>query len=76
MEEITQSNFRILLPRKIVQTVMLLSQETGRDAFDVAREFYASQVYRNLERERTKYWWLSPEQLEEAYHRAALTSSK
>lgn len=27
------------------------------------RKFYASETYRQLEREDSKYWWMSPEQL-------------
>ena len=30
---------------------------------DALRMFYFSDVYTKLEREETKYWWQSPEQL-------------
>lgn len=61
--EITQDNFRILLPGKIAKAVLLSAQHTGEDCFDVAKRFYVSSTYRELERESSKYWWFSPEQL-------------
>ena len=63
----TQKNFRVLLPGKIAATVMLLSAQSGQDCFAVARQFYDSSLYSELERESSKYWWLSPSQLETAY---------
>ena len=66
MPEITQDNFRILLPGKIAKAVFLASEHSGEDCFEVAKRFYASPVYHELERESSKYWWLSPEQLESA----------
>ena len=67
MPEMTQKNFRVLLPGKIAATVMLLSAQSGQDCFAVARQFYDSSLYSELERESSKYWWLSPSQLETAY---------
>ena len=66
MPEITQDNFRILLPGKIAKAVFLAAEHSGEDCFEVAKRFYASPVYHELERESSKYWWLSPEQLESA----------
>lgn len=67
MPEINQRNFRILLPGKIAAAVMIASSRFGRDCFLVAKQFYDSPVYAELEREASKYWWMSPEQLEIAY---------
>ena len=63
MPEMTQKNFRVLLPGKIARTVMILSAAQSRDSFEVAKQFYDSPVYAELERESSKYWWMSPEQL-------------
>ena len=60
MPEMTQKNFRVLLPGKIARTVMILSAAQSRDSFE---QFYDSPVYAELEREESKYWWMSPEQL-------------
>ena len=69
MPEITQKNFRILLPGKIASAVMLVSSRFGRDCFAEARSFYDSPLYAELERESSKYWWMSPDQLERGYER-------
>ena len=70
MPEITQKNFRILLPGKIASAVMIASSRFGRDCFDVAKQFYDSPIYAELERESSKCWWMSPSQLERGYERA------
>jgi hypothetical protein len=73
MPEMTQKNFRVLLPGKIAETVMLLSAQSGQDCFAVAKQFYDSPLYSELERESSKYWWLSPSQLETAYSTSSQT---
>ena len=60
---ITQANIRSILPGKIANVVMLLSRREGISGMDALRMFYYSDVYSKLEREETKYWWQSPEQL-------------
>ena len=60
---ITQANLRSILPGKIANVAMLLSKRKGISGVDALRLFYFSDVYRKLEREETKYWWQSPEQL-------------
>jgi hypothetical protein len=42
---------------------MLLSERKGISGMDALRMFYFSDAYAKLEREETKYWWQSPEQL-------------
>jgi len=69
MPEITQKNFRILLPGKIAAAVMIASSRFGRDCFEVAKQFYDSSLYAELERESSKCWWMSPTQLEQSYER-------
>jgi hypothetical protein len=60
---ITQANIRSVLPRKIANVAMLLSERKGISGMDALRMFYFSDAYAKLEREETKYWWQSPEQL-------------
>ena len=60
---ITQANIRSILPGKIANVAVLLSERKGISGMDALRMFYFSDVYAKLEREETKYWWLSPEQL-------------
>ncbi|MBQ4384366.1 MAG: hypothetical protein II823_00380 [Kiritimatiellae bacterium] len=60
---ITQANIRSILPGKIANVAMLLSKRKGISGMDALRLFYFSDVYNKLEREETKYWWQSPEQL-------------
>jgi len=60
---ITQANIRSILPGKIANVAALLSERKGISGMEALRMFYFSDVYTKLEREETKYWWLSPEQL-------------
>lgn len=60
---ITQKNIRSILPGKIARLVMLMAEKRGIPNMVALREFYSSSIYRELEREDTKYWWMSPEQL-------------
>ena len=47
IETVTQDTLRVLLPSKVA-----LAAELPR--------FYASRTYRELENEKSKYWWFSP----------------
>ena len=60
---ITQANIRSILPGKIANVAVLLSARKGISGMEALRMFYFSDVYTKLEREETKYWWQSPEQL-------------
>lgn len=60
---ITQANIRSILPGKIANIAMILSKRKGISGMEALRMFYCSDVYSKLEREETKYWWQSPEQL-------------
>ena len=60
---ITQANIRSILPGKIANVAVLLSERKGISGMDALRMFYFSDEYTKLEREETKYWWQSPEQL-------------
>ena len=63
MTVVNQSNLRSILPGKIAQIVSLLVKEKNCTPKEALLLFYSSDVYKNLENESTKYWWLSPYQL-------------
>lgn len=65
MTVVNQDNLRSILPGKIAQIVSLLTKEKHCTPKEALLFFYASGVYKNLENESTKYWWLSPSQLVE-----------
>ena len=60
---ITQKTLRSILPGKIAKTVILIAERDHQDPLAALKSFYYSPTYAQLEREESKYWWLSPEQL-------------
>ncbi|MDR1453998.1 MAG: hypothetical protein LBJ25_08520 [Candidatus Margulisbacteria bacterium] len=63
MPEITQENFRSLLPGKIAMVAAKLAENQNCTHQEALLKFYYSAVYRDLEREETKTWRESPLQL-------------
>ena len=63
LPKITQDNVRFLLPAKIAQTVAMIAEQRSLSSLDALMSFYQSRCYANLEREATKFWWMSPLQL-------------
>ncbi|MDR2762136.1 MAG: hypothetical protein LBB88_05995 [Planctomycetaceae bacterium] len=61
--EITQNNFRFLLPSKIAAVVDKICETKKCPIKTALLEFYNSKLYAELEIEKTKRWWQSPEQL-------------
>lgn len=64
---VNQENLRILLPSKIALTLAEVAKIKGTDPSDEIVAFYSSPVYRNLEKESTKYWCFSPAELCDMY---------
>ena len=60
---VKQDNLRVLLPSKVALTLEEIAKAKNTDPADEIAAFYASDVYRNLENESTKYWWFSPAKL-------------
>lgn len=60
---ITRTNLRSILPGKIARTVMLIAERDGVPSLTALKNFYSTNLYRQLEQEETKMWWCSPEQL-------------
>jgi hypothetical protein len=63
MSDISQENFRMLLPGKIAALVEKRMEERRCSAKEALLAFYHSALYRELEDEQTKRWWESPMQL-------------
>ena len=61
--EITQNNVRLLIPGKAARIATLIAAHRHITPKEALLAFYRSQTYRDLERESSKYWHYSPEQL-------------
>lgn len=64
---VSQDNLRVLLPSKVALTLEEIAKARNSEPADEIAAFYASDVYRNLEKESTKYWWFSPAELCDMY---------
>ena len=67
MAVVNQDNLRVLLPSKIALTLEEVAKIKGTNPLDEIAAFYASEVYRRLENEATKYWCFSPAELCDIY---------
>jgi hypothetical protein len=63
LQEITQENVRLLLPGKIAAIVEKARVDRHCTSKEALLSFYQSELYRELENEKTKRWWESPSQL-------------
>ena len=61
--QITQKNVRLLIPGKAAGVAVLMSEKRSISPKAALLAFYRSKTYRELERESSKYWHYSPEQL-------------
>ena len=61
--EITQENVRLLIPGKAARMATLIAACRHITPKAALLAFYRSKTYRELERESSKYWHYSPEQL-------------
>ncbi len=57
---VTQDNLYLFLPSKISWMADMLSEDKHVSIADAIKEIYASDTYRHLENEETKYWHLGP----------------
>ena len=62
-----EGKFRILLTFLVQNVVELIVNNDQIDELEAVRSFYTSKTYEMLEREETKFWWFSPEELYEEY---------
>ena len=57
---VTQDNLYFFLPSKVSWMAEMLSEEDGISISEAIKEVYASNTYRQLEQENTKFWHLAP----------------
>lgn len=65
--QITNQNLHLLLPGKVSQIIRIYVEENGGTILDALHAFYASDTYKKLENEETKYWHLGPVALYEEF---------
>lgn len=63
MTEVNQNNLRSLLPEKESRVIQMIKQKHSVSLKEAYLRFYSSDVYKKLENEQTKCWWLSAAQL-------------
>lgn len=56
--EINNSNVHLLLPGKVAAVSAIYADCHGCSIFEAMKEFYKSEVYKQLEHEETKLWHL------------------
>lgn len=67
MTKVTQSNLRSLLPVKDARIILKIQQKENCPLKEAYLKYFTSDVYKQLEIESTKHWWLSAEQLFEDF---------
>ena len=68
--EITQQNLYLILAGKAAAVAAFIAEEEHISPLEALTKFYASETYRRLEREETKYWHLGPVALYQDYCKA------
>ena len=67
--EVNQENLYLFLPSKVSALASMLVEYKGMTIVDAIRKIYASALYRKLQDESSKMWYLGPvalyEELEE-----------
>ena len=58
--EINQGNLHLLLPSKVSWLVSMLVEDRGMSIVDAVKKVYASDLYKKLKVESTKFWHLGP----------------
>ncbi|MBQ7269616.1 MAG: hypothetical protein IJS62_07190 [Bacteroidales bacterium] len=65
--EITQQNLYLILAGKAAAVAAFIAEDEHLSPLEALTKFYASETYRCLEREETKYWHLGPVALYQDY---------
>lgn len=65
--------FKATLQMLVPMVVETICKKYGLDEFSALHSLYASRLYSDLERERTKLWHLSPLALAELWHQEITT---
>ena len=65
--EITQQNLYLILAGKAAAVAAFIAEDENISPLDALTKFYASDTYRRLEQENTKYWHFGPVALYQDY---------
>ena len=57
---VNQDNLYFFLPSKVSWMAEMLAEDKGMSISDAVSQIYQSDVYKRLEKERTKLWHLGP----------------
>lgn len=60
MNQITQDNLYLLLPSKVSWVADMLCADKHISVVEAMRQIYSSNMYKQLEQERTKRWYEGP----------------
>ena len=69
INSITPEKLYLILPFKVSQLAVLLTQKLGISNREALVEIYRSETYRQLENEKTKLWHLGPVALLEYFNK-------
>lgn len=58
--DITQDNLYLILPSKVSRMAEMLAEDSGKSIVQAVKDIYHSEVYKRLEQESTKQWYLGP----------------
>lgn len=76
LPEVTQENVHLFLPYKVAKISGSMRKHSKIGIKEALLNFYHSRAYRLLEREETKLWCNSPEQIYAEYLRPATTARR
>ena len=65
--DITQQNLYLILAGKAAAVAAFIAEDEHISPLDALTKFYASDTYRRLEREETKFWHYGPVALYQDY---------
>jgi hypothetical protein len=65
--DITQQNLYLILAGKAAAVAAFIAEDENISPLDALTKFYASDTYRRLEKEETKYWHFGPIALYQDY---------
>ena len=71
--DMPDEEFKATLQMLVPMVVETICRQYGMDEFEALHALYASRLYSDLERERTKLWHLSPLALAELWHQEVTT---
>lgn len=58
--DITQDNLYLILPSKVSRMAEMLADDSGKSIVDAVKDIYSTDLYKRLEQEHTKQWYLGP----------------